>query len=172
VFFSYLADYINIFSIRPATGVKSYQNISATMWGAELGSQVSLPYNLFLKGSLSYTEGKNQGGNRPLSEIPPLRGMIAIRYDNGTMFAELAENLAAKQSRVDQFLLEQPTGGWATTDLKIGVNYKNLTLYAGVNNLFDKFYYNYLSYQRDPFSSGVKVPENGRNFYVTLQYRL
>jgi len=42
-----------------------------------------------------------------------------------------------------------------------------------VDNLFDKQYYNYLSYLRDPFASGVgnKVPEIGRNIYLTLGYR-
>ena len=52
--------------------------------------------------------------------------------------------------------------------MKAGYNWKWLSLYGGVYNLFDKYYYTHLSYQRDPFSSGVKVPENGRNFYITL----
>jgi iron complex outermembrane receptor protein len=85
-------------------------------------------------------------------------------------FAELAETVARRQDRVDTGLNEQPTAGWATTDLKAGYNYKALSVYAGVYNLFDKQYYSNLSYLRDPFASGVgfKVPENGRNFYITV----
>ena len=44
-------------------------------------------------------------------------------------------------------------------------------MYAGLNNVFDKQYYSHLSYQRDPFRSGYRVPENGRNVYVTVNYR-
>ncbi len=171
LFYSDLTDYVNFF--QASSTLKSYQNIEATMWGAELGSQVSLPYDLFLKGSLSYTEGRNTDGGRPLPEIPPLKGMMALRYDNGTFFAEAVENMAREQDRVDAGLNEQPTAGWATTDLKAGYNYKALSVNGGVYNLFDKQYYSHLSYQRDPFASGVgfKVPENGRTFYITLAYR-
>lgn len=170
IFYSDIKNYVNL-SQTSAT-LKNYQNIDARLWGAELGSQVSLPYDLFLRGALTYTEGKNKDGNRPLSEIPPLKGLIAVRYDNGIYFFEVAENLARQQDRVDMSLNEQPTPGWATTDLKAGMNYHGWSFYSGIYNLFDRQYYSHLSYLRDPFASGVgvKVPENGRNFYLTAQY--
>jgi iron complex outermembrane receptor protein len=37
-------------------------------------------------------------------------------------------------------------------------------------HLLDHAYYEHLSYYRDPFSSGVKVPEPGRNFFVQVKY--
>ncbi len=170
VFFSALSDYINYYQLSPS--YKSYQNVNATMWGYELGSQLSLPYELFLKGSLSYTWGNNNDYHRPLSEIPPLRGSVGVRYDNTSFFFEAMENLSSRQTRVDLSLTETPTAGYATTDLKTGFKYKELSVMAGVSNLFDIQYYNYLSYQRDPFASGLKVPENGRNFYVTVQFKM
>ena len=183
-FYSALSDYINYYSAAPT--FKSYQNIAATMWGYELGSQVSLPYDLFLKGSLSYTWGNNNDYHKPLSEIPPLRGSIGVRYDNNVFFFEATENLSSRQDRVDNNvpvvgpygraiypgLGETPTAGYATTDLKAGFKYKDLSVIGGVSNLFDIQYYNYLSYLRDPFATGVKVPENGRNFYVTVQFKI
>jgi len=168
LFNSSLQDYINI--VQSGT-TRSYTNIDANIWGAEFSSQISLPYDLFLKGSLSYTEGKNNSNGRPLSEMPPLKGTLAVRYDVSSWFVEVAENFANEQDRVDSVLKEQPSAGWMTTDLKGGYNYKALSLYAGVYNLLDKFYYSHLSYQRDPFASGFKVPENGRNFYVTVSYK-
>lgn len=170
LFYSDLQDYINFYQV-PSTFEKSYQNIHASMWGAELGSQVSLAYDLFLRGSLSYVEARNESSGRPLSEIPPLRGTVSVRYDNGMYFLEALENLARKQDRVDSGLGETETPGWATTDIKGGVNYHGFSLIVGVNNLFDKYYFSHLSYARDPFQSGVKVPENGRNVYFTLGYR-
>ena len=171
IFYSDLTDYVNFYTASATR--KSYQNIDASMWGAELGSQVSLPYDIYLRGSLSYTEARNKDGHRPLAEIPPLRGVLSVRYDVDSWFFEVAENLTASQDRVDTGLNEQPTAGWMTTDLKAGINYNSLSIYGGVNNLLDKQYYNYLSYLRDPFVSGVgyKVPENGRNFYLTVAYK-
>lgn len=168
IFNSSLDDYINL--VQRGT-TRSFTNIDANIWGAEFGSQIALPGNLFLKGSLSYTEGKNNTDGRPLSEMPPLRGTLAVRYDVNSWFVELAENFASRQDRVDTVLHEQETAGWMTTDLKAGFNYKSLSLFAGIYNLLDKFYYTNLSYLRDPFASGVKVPENGRNFYITAAYK-
>jgi iron complex outermembrane receptor protein len=171
VFYSDLQDYINFYAA--SSSLKSYQNIDASMWGGELGSQVSLPWDLFFKGSLSYTRGENSDNDRPLSEIPPLRGTVALRYDNSVYFFEVAENMAMRQDKVDSGLNEQETAGWATTDLKAGVDYKSWSVYGGINNLFDKQYYSHLSYLRDPFAGGVgvRVPENGRNLYITIAYK-
>jgi iron complex outermembrane recepter protein len=170
VFYSDLQDYINFYQV-PATFEKSYQNVHATMWGAELGSQVSLDHDLFLRGALSYVEGQNETAGRPLSEIPPLRGTVSVRYDNGSFFFEALENLAREQDRVDVGVQESTTAGWATTDLKSGFNYRGFTLIVGVTNLLDKQYFSHLSFARDPFQSGLKVPENGRNLYASLNYR-
>ena len=57
------------------------------------------------------------------------------------------------------------------TDLKAGLEWERWTVTAGVNNLFDKYYFNHLSYQRDPFRSGYKVPETGAFAYLTITYR-
>ncbi len=39
-----------------------------------------------------------------------------------------------------------------------------------VDNLLNRFYYENLSYYRDPFASGVKIPEPGRNFFGQPRY--
>ncbi|MBI5695225.1 MAG: TonB-dependent receptor [Nitrospirae bacterium] len=176
-FVSRVNDYINVTNLPAPAGLpalpaaKSFENVDARFWGFELGSQVSLPSDFFLKGSLSYVDARNLSGDRPLSEIPPLKGTVAARYDNGSFFAELSENMSARQGKVDGDLNESPTGGWATTDIKAGVTRGRFTVFAGVNNVFDKQYFSHLSYQRDPFASGYAVPENGVNFYVTATYR-
>lgn len=171
LFYSDLTDYIN-FEQVPGTFEKSYRNVHASMWGGELGSQLSLENDLYLRGSFSYVRGRNESGDRPLAEIPPMRGTAALRYDDGTWFLEVAENLAARQDRVDRALSESQTPGWATTDLKAGASYGRFTVNAGIENLFDREYYSHLSYARDPFQGGVKVPENGRYLYLAVTYAL
>jgi len=172
-FYSALQNYITLTGFTSAGPVNelTYANVDAVIWGAEAGAQVSLPADLILSGNFSYTWGRNSSGERALPEMPPLKGAAALRYYDGTLMLEAAERFAARQNRVDTLLLEAKTPGWAVTDLKAGYARKGLSFYAGVNNLFDKFYYTHLSFLRDPFASGVKVPENGRNFYVTASWR-
>ena len=55
-------------------------------------------------------------------------------------------------------------------NLKAGGQLRGAKLFAGVRNVFDRAYYESLSHLRDPFSSGIRVPEPGRVAYVTAQY--
>lgn len=173
VFYSSLDDYITLTrdnKLLSGALVKTYQNVEATLWGGELNSQLAMPMDLYLRGSLAYVRGENEDSNQPLAEIPPLNGSASIRWDNDTYFAEVTERFAAGQDRVDPDLQEEETAGWAVTDVKAGANWDSWTLSAGVNNLFDIYYVTHLSYQRDPFASGVKVPEVGAFAYTTLSY--
>ncbi|MDD5628360.1 MAG: TonB-dependent receptor [Elusimicrobia bacterium] len=172
LFYSSLMDYINLRGYTSG-GVNNitYENVRATLWGGEFGSQISLPWDLYLNGNLSCAVGNNDTAGRPLSEVPPLKGSVALRYDKGAYFVEAEENFSARQYRVDSALQETQTPGSEITDLKVGYAYKALSIYAGVSNVFDRYYFSFLSYLRDPFASGVKVPENGRNFYGTLALR-
>ena len=179
VFYSDLSDYITLVPISDPDGpgigtlakARGYANVDARIWGGEISSQVSLPFDLYMLGSLAYTEGKNRDNGEPLAEIPPLSGSIGLRYDIDSFFVEVTERFAARQDRVDTQLNEDETSGWGVTDIKSGLNLDKWAVYAGINNLFDKYYYTHLSYQRDPFQSGVKVPEVGAFAYVTAAYR-
>ena len=176
-FYSDLNDYITLVSVADPDGMmgplnkgKTYRNVDATLWGGELNSQLALPLDLYLRGTLAYVRGENQDSDQPLAEIPPLNGTLSLRWDNETYFAEIGERFAAGQDRVNPDLQEEETAGWAVTDIKAGANWGNWTLTGGVNNLFDIYYLTHLSYQRDPFASGVKVPETGAFAYTTLGY--
>jgi iron complex outermembrane recepter protein len=174
VFYSDLSDFVYLTNLpAPSTArgpAKSYANIDATIWGAEFGSQVALPYDLFLRGVLSYVRGENDDTSEPLSEIPPFSGNVSLRYDNSQYFVETTLRFAAAQDRVDTSLKEDETAGWGVADLKAGKSWQQWSLVGGINNIFDKQYYSHLSYQRDPFASGVKVPESGAIVYLNLSY--
>lgn len=67
-------------------------------------------------------------------------------------------------------LNESPTAGYGLLNIKLGATYRKLSASFTVDNLLNRFYTEYLSYYRDPFASGVKVPEPGRNFFAQLRY--
>jgi len=71
---------------------------------------------------------------------------------------------------VDSILREQPTPGYALFGIKGGMHLKRINLALGVDNLFNRFYYDHLSFQRDPYRTGTRIPEPGRAFFVNLSY--
>lgn len=186
-FVSYVQDYITLSNkpvvnpmpmVAPAGGrAMTYANTNASFWGFELSSTYNVWKNLFLLWGASYVEGKKSRKpdmgitDRDVAEVPPLKGRLGLRYDTGVWFVEGETVASATQSKVDSGLREQKTSGWAVVNLKAGINYRGLTLNAGVENLFDKKYYDHFSYLRNPFTAGVRVPEPGRSLYLSLNYQ-
>jgi iron complex outermembrane receptor protein len=52
-----------------------------------------------------------------------------------------------------------------------GPSLRGFTVQVIASNIFDKLNYENLSYQRDPFRSGVRVFEPGANVYINFSYR-
>lgn len=55
-------------------------------------------------------------------------------------------------------------------NVKLGQLYRKWTASIVVANLLNRFYYESLSYYRDPFVSGEKIPEPWRSFFVQVKY--
>jgi iron complex outermembrane receptor protein len=181
-FYSYVQDYITVHNqnkvnnVVPNNNARSYENVNAQFFGGEVDLRLSLTQELFLFGGMSYVQArketkpeKNIRSSR-VAEIPPLKTRIALRYDKGSYFGEVETILSANQYRVDTDLNEQRTSGYGVVNIKVGGNFKGFTLNAGIDNVFDKKYFEHLSYLRDPFATGVKVPEPGRTFYINASY--
>ena len=157
---------------------RSYANVDATLSGGELDGSLPILFGrVFVSGSLSYVRGTQDGDPArgiaagPVAEMPPLRGRVAARYDDGRFFGSVEGVFAADQNRVDASLNEAQTPGWGVMNASLGVRQGRLRLTAGVANAFDRLYTDHLSYQRDPFRSGVRVPEPGRSFFANASFR-
>jgi iron complex outermembrane receptor protein len=182
LFYSQLDDYIVVndqpqvnMAMAPAMA-RSYTNVEARLYGGEMSYAFSLPAGFSLNGGGCYSRGANdrkpQAGvlSTNLPEIPPPRTWAALRYAHKYAFAEVGGTGVARQDLVDQDLKETPTAGYGLMNVKLGLTYHKL--YAGVmvDNLLNHYYYEHLSYYRDPFSSGIRVPEPGRNFFAQLKF--
>ena len=156
---------------------KSYANVDAVLYGGELSATAVLGQRFFLSADAAAVRGTKDPrrdlgmASENLSEIPPFTGRVAGRYDDGKYFAELEGVFSAAQDEVDGDLQETPTPGWGICNLRLGAKWKGLSLTVAANNLFDRYYAEYLSYQRDPYRSGVRIPEPGRNLTLTLGWR-
>ncbi len=184
LFVSYVQDYITIHRKNPVNTftppggqAMTYANVDARFFGLEFSSNYNVWNNLFLFGGFSYTEGRKDTKpslnitDKDVAEVPPLKGRLGLRYDTGMWYAETEIVASATQNKVDSDLRETKTSGYGIVNLKAGVNYRGFTINAGVENVFDKKYFEHFSYVRNPFSAGVKIPEPGRSFYLSASYQ-
>ncbi len=186
LFRSRVADYVTVYDQARRTtlpGVtnamaRSFANVDALLQGGEVGASLPILFGrVFVSGDLSYVRGSQDGdpargiGQGPLAEMPPLRGRVGARYDDGRFFGALEGVFAADQERVDASLNEARTPGWGVLNASCGVRRGRWRATLGVGNAFDRLYTEHLSYQRDPFRSGVRVPEPGRSVFANASLR-
>ena len=175
LFYSKLTDYIYLTNIKSLDGksvATSYKNIDAIMYGGSLTLLGYITDNLSSEFSLSYQRGKKESGNykdKDLAEIPPMKFRLAFRYEAENFKGEIENIYASSQKKVDTDLKEIPTSSYYILNVRGSYNINNnLKVGFGVENLFDRLYYSHLSYLRNPFSTGVKIPEPGRFAYLNL----
>jgi iron complex outermembrane receptor protein len=180
IFYSMLQDYIYLYKTGNDT---TYKNINAAIYGGDINGFVAINDKISTELGLAYqvgrkTDKKGLYTDSDLAEIPPLKARLAVKYDDRTFYGLIEGIYSAKQSKVDSDLKEQETGSWFIVNVKAGYTYANrLFVGVGVDNVFDRFYYNYLSYVRDPFrgislsGNPVKIPEPGRFIYANVSYR-
>jgi iron complex outermembrane recepter protein len=184
MFYSRLSDLIVIHNQRRRSMVpgvmnpmaRSYENIDARQYGGEITYGAPMGTRWLISGGASYVRGGKDVNpelgifNSNLPEIPPLRARTAVRYGTRRWFAE-AEGIATRtQRRVDTDLRETPTPGYGTANLKAGLHAWKVNITAGIDNLLDRYYLEHLSFQRDPFRNGARLPEPGRLVYLNIGY--
>jgi iron complex outermembrane receptor protein len=187
LFFSSLDNYILVNDqplLNPMMGMtdmsgsaRSFTNVGAHIYGGEVSYGVSLPGGFSLRGGSSYSRGTNapkpEAGvfNTNLPEMPPFRTWAALRYTHKWGFAEIGGSGVGRQGRVDTDLHETPTAGYGLLNVRLGLLWRKWAASIVVDNLLNRFYYENLSYYRDPFASGVRIPEPARNLFGQVRFR-
>ncbi|RUM60835.1 MAG: TonB-dependent receptor [Persephonella sp.] len=174
-FYSKLTDYIyltRISSLDNTSTATSYKNIDAHIYGISLSLISYITNNLYTEFSLAYQRGRkdSEGYNdKDLAEIPPLKVRFALNYENEKFRGELENIYSSSQKNVDTDLNEYKTSAYYIANIKgrYSIN-KNLNVGFGIDNFFNITYYSHLSYLRNPFSSGTKIPEPGRFTYLNV----
>ncbi len=103
-----------------------------------------------------YVQGTNEALQAPLPSIPPLEGTLGMRWHDSTREkkweVEVGERMVTAQHRLGAIILsgtpetvEEATPGFSTTYLHTYYNWtKNLTLVAGIDNIFNRTYQEHL----------------------------
>ena len=139
---------------------------AAVLYGAEVSSVLQLSKKLEIAGTMAYTYGQNLEYDEPMFLIPPLSGLMSIRFNEKNWWSELETRMAMPQNRVARVVAEEDgTDGYFIVNLRGSVNLgKQYELKTGVENLFDSFYHEHLSLGN--------LPSLGRNVYMALAVSL
>jgi iron complex outermembrane receptor protein len=178
-FYSMLEDYIYLKHTAPTA--YTFENIDATVYGAEISSSYYATDDITIDTGISYKKGKKENTptqpDKDLADMAPLRGNIALNYAYmNNSLATIEAQASDKWSDIDSDSGEQELSGWTIFNAKVkhAVN-KNTELTVGVNNLFDKTYAQSNTYVDLILLSGggatMLLNEPGRYFYTNLKFK-
>lgn len=148
-------------------------NIGETSrWGIELYSEQNLvDDSLRLSQSFTYidTEIKKAGSSNfkegeEVPNVPKYKVALGVDYDitkNLTLFVDSVFYGDQKNSSA------QKISSYNLTNIGARVKYKNLTITGGIDNVFDKEYYNFVSGRGD---NAIYYAGDGRTYYMELKY--
>jgi len=152
------------------TAVQSASNSGeAYVYGVQGQLTAQISNHFSLSGNLTYTYGRLKSGDVPLDHIPPVFGMVSMKYEirkfKGEFYVRyngwkhLADYSQSGEDNLQQATVEgMPSWFTLNTRAAYQIN-KNLSFQFGIENILDKHYRN--------FASGISAP--GRNFMIALK---
>ncbi|MFA7349688.1 MAG: TonB-dependent receptor [Methylotenera sp.] len=164
----------------------SLDNQSARLYGVDVSGKMLLAQNTGVgsfdaKGTLSYVRGKNNSTDDDLYNIMPLNVTLAVEHQFGQWSNKIQAKLVDSKDDVQAIRKEVKTAGFALLNFYTSYDWKHARLDLGVENIFDKFYFDplggaYLGQGATMGTTGVlhgtQVPGMGRsvNVGLTLKY--
>lgn len=176
-FYSIINDFILVTNSGAAV-----QNINATLYGSETEVTYKLSKNWTAAATLSLVHGTNRTMDRPLAQIPPLEGTIGLRYSEDKLGAGLLWRGVRAQKRVDIGSGSEigtdigPSSGFGLLSANVAYQpTKNILIAAGVDNIFNKTYAEFISRNGAAISSlgipsTLRVNEPGRTVWLKINF--
>jgi len=179
-FYSKLSNYIYINADKTAN---AFENIDATVYGAELSGTYYINDDVTLDMGASYKRGQKAKAlagqsDKDLADMAPLRGTLALNYEYAhNSLATIAVEGSDAWSHYDADNGEQAIAGWSVLNMKIkhAVN-KKFDFTLGANNIFDVAYaksntYADLTLISAGGSEKLLLNEPGRYIYTNLDIK-
>jgi len=151
-------------------------NIDATTYGGEADLRYTFSDNWDLGAAVSWVHGSNDTDDAPLAQIPPLEGSLALNYHRGKYTAGVLLRAVADQDRIDVGSGTiygtdiGETEGFTVVSVNAGYRWsQDVTLAAGIDNLFDETYAGHLGKgSADLGAVAGRVNEPGRTLWLKL----
>ena len=182
VFGSRINDYILV-----SQGINS-QNVDVDRVGTEFDvtKQITPQWRLF--GNLAWIRAENLTGHGqgsvPLAQTPPLDSRFGLIFQQGTFSLTLAGRAVMKQDRIDPGYGNSlgidnptPTPGFETANMSMSWRpIKPVQLSMGIENIFDRTYYEHLSRRIGDVPPGFvnfgRVNEPGRALWFRVVFNM
>lgn len=166
---------------RPFVDPRIYQYVNlgrAHISGTEVRIDWQHANGLGVKAGMAYTKGHTEGtdGSKPLDSVNPFMAVLGLRYEPSERWyaqSDLIYQAAKRRSDMaKQTDFASPSA--LVVDLRGSYNInKNVSLYAGIHNLFDRRYWNWADVRGLADSSDVKnaYTAPGRHFNIGLKFQ-
>lgn len=163
----------------------SLDNQSARIYGLDVSGKMLLAQNTGVgrfdaMASLSYLRGKNNTSDDNLYNIMPLNAKLALEHQFGQWSNKFQAKIVDSKNEVQAVRKEFKTAGYTLFDFYTSYDWKQARLDLGVENIFDKLYYDPLggaylgqgATMGTTVTRGLSVPGMGRSINVglTLKY--
>lgn len=163
-FYNKITDFILVdYSTKTSTG--AVRNVNAATYGAEIGYGHTIGGQWKVNSSLAYVHGTNDTDGTALAQLPPLEGRIGVSYDDKQWSFGALARLVAAQTRFDLNkgnIAGKDLGassGFGIFSLNAGWRPSKTTLVsAGVDNVFNRNYAEFVSRPGDSGMMGMAIP--------------
>jgi iron complex outermembrane receptor protein len=150
------------------------RNLSpTTRTGFTLSGKKQVTERIKLDGQYNFVNARFQNGINAGNQIPLvseniIRAGVNYRLAEHWSFYTDAIFTGSQYAANDDANVAGKNGGYTTYNFNVRYEYQQFSAALHVNNIFDKFYYLYTTYQ--PGMGEFFYPAPGRNFTLTLNY--
>ncbi len=186
LFYSRISNFILIDYSQAMKSMGVAENIQAATYGGELSGRYLWQSGWQLEASLAHTHGKDRSNKSPLPQISPTEARFSLSYSADTWHIGSLWRLVDKQTRtqvgkgniVGKDIAK--SAGFGTLSLNAGWQPLDaLLLTAGIDNLFNKSYAEFISRSGGNGMGGaisgyeqtLRVNEPGRIIWAKVQYK-
>lgn len=180
-FYSKLKDYI-YYNGNPTIQKNNFENIDATIYGAELSGAYFISDTLTFDAGVSYKKGKKDTQptgqtNTNLADITPMKLNATLSYDYDSQGSVQLSTIASSAwDKIDSENGEQKLGGYGLFNIKTTREFDSgFVITAGIDNIADKTYATTNTYKdlilMTDGTDTMLINEPGRYIYLNAKYQ-
>lgn len=152
-----------------------FNNVDAKLYGIDVNGYYQINEQVRLSAILSYVQGERRDIEDNLYRIAPLNGNVNASYFSENWSTNVALVFAAAQDDVSATNNEQESAGYGVINVDFQYYLDNqVTLRAGVDNIFDNEYRNHLGGYNRVKGSDIAVmnrlPAEGMSAWAEVSY--
>ena len=152
-----------------------WQNVDATLYGADLQMTARLSDGLSLEIIASAVRADRDDVDEPLYRIAPASLVTRLAWQQNRWSASVESELVASQSRVSAIQQEAESAGYGVLNADLSFQFNDhIRFTAGVSNLLDKAYQPHLSgvnrVKGVTQAAGEKLFAQGRSVNASMKY--